>query len=109
MIPDRSQRLRLPLSHRFTTALPRGRNVSETDKIASEDGSLTDLLTVKEAAALSKYATGTIYNKIHRGELVPAFYRGGNSPLFRKADILALLEDQPRERAPRKRRAHHGA
>ena len=81
----------------------------QTHPKSSEDGSLTDLLTVKEAAILGKYAVGTIYNKIHSGELVPVAWRGGRHPLLRRADILALWEDKPRERATRKKESPYGA
>lgn len=79
----------------------------QTTEKLSEAGSLTDLLTVKEVSALTRFAIGTIYNKIHRGDLVPTKY-AGIKPLISRASALALLKDH-RERAPRNRSASNGA
>ncbi len=53
-----------------------------------------ELLTVKEAAELTRWSPATIYSKKCRGEL-PYTRVGRRSLRFRRSELLKLMRDYP--------------
>lgn len=83
--------------------------MKQNDLKLNEQGSLTSLLTVAEAALRLRVTRGTIYNMIHSGRLIPDGWLNGRFPRFKPETVDAKIENKIRERAPRKRNAAHGA
>ncbi|MFH2108230.1 MAG: helix-turn-helix domain-containing protein [Chrysiogenia bacterium] len=60
--------------------------------MVANENAVNEFLTAREAAALLRVTLATVYNLTYRRR-IPFFKPGGKTVLFRRADLLAFIEN----------------